>query len=199
METKMKGLLKGLRYISQIFDSKEAEMQIGFPTDVKHVAHIGWDSQNQASTNGPSWMNEYKSGEQTPQGSGHANLPSSGYSNNYQDREFTEDKQLTRPPRRTSSGDAASPKYDMQASSRQTQRRYSASSGTAGTSGEPDAPAVPKQSKRRKPKGSGISSGKSKSKGMVAAQEFEADEESAMPETGAARPQMITGRGDGDF
>uniref|UniRef100_A0A2N9G289 CRIB domain-containing protein n=1 Tax=Fagus sylvatica TaxID=28930 RepID=A0A2N9G289_FAGSY len=49
---KMKGLLKGLRYISQIFDNeKEPEMQIGFPTDVKHVAHIGWD--------GPS-MNEFK-------------------------------------------------------------------------------------------------------------------------------------------
>ncbi|KAJ1692423.1 hypothetical protein LUZ63_009121 [Rhynchospora breviuscula] len=198
MDTKMKGLLKGLRYISQIFDSKEAEMQIGYPTDVKHVAHIGWDSQNQASTNGPSWMTEYKSGEQTPQGSGHANLPSSGYSNNYQDRELTQDK-LTRPPRRNSSGDAASPKYDMQASSRQTQRRHSASSSTAGTSGEPDAPAVPKQSRRRKPKGSGISSGRSKSKGMVAAQELEADEESAMTGTGAARPQMITGRGDGYF
>ncbi|OMP11138.1 PAK-box/P21-Rho-binding protein [Corchorus olitorius] len=50
---KMKGLLKGLRYISQIFDNeKEPEMQIGLPTDVKHVAHIGWD--------GPS-MNEFKS------------------------------------------------------------------------------------------------------------------------------------------
>jgi P21-Rho-binding domain len=36
-------------------DSKEPEMQIGYPTDVKHVAHIGWD--NQASNNGPSWVN----------------------------------------------------------------------------------------------------------------------------------------------
>ncbi|KAF4358191.1 CRIB domain-containing protein RIC6 [Cannabis sativa] len=56
---KMKGLLKGLRYISQIFDNeKEPEMQIGFPTDVKHVAHIGWDGP---SVNSPSWMNEFKS------------------------------------------------------------------------------------------------------------------------------------------
>ncbi|XP_038888498.1 CRIB domain-containing protein RIC7-like [Benincasa hispida] len=55
---KMKGLLKGLRYISQIFDNeKEPEMQIGFPTDVKHVAHIGWDGP---SVNSPSWMNEFK-------------------------------------------------------------------------------------------------------------------------------------------
>ncbi|XP_021888534.1 CRIB domain-containing protein RIC6-like [Carica papaya] len=55
---KMKGLLKGLRYISQIFDNeKEPEMQIGYPTDVKHVAHIGWDGP---SVNSPSWMNEFK-------------------------------------------------------------------------------------------------------------------------------------------
>ncbi|KAG1359739.1 CRIB domain-containing protein RIC10 [Cocos nucifera] len=60
MATKMKGLLKGLRYISQIFDpdTKEQEMQIGYPTDVKHVAHIGWDGP---SVNGPSWMNEFQS------------------------------------------------------------------------------------------------------------------------------------------
>ncbi|KAK3193497.1 hypothetical protein Dsin_024807 [Dipteronia sinensis] len=55
---KMKGLLKGLRYISQMFENeKEADMQIGFPTDVKHVAHIGWDGP---SVNSPSWMNEFK-------------------------------------------------------------------------------------------------------------------------------------------
>lgn len=29
-------------------------MQIGYPTDVKHVAHIGWDSQ--ATNNNPSWV-----------------------------------------------------------------------------------------------------------------------------------------------
>ncbi|KDP26504.1 hypothetical protein JCGZ_17662 [Jatropha curcas] len=66
---KMKGLLKGLRYISQIFDNeKEPEMQIGYPTDVKHVAHIGWDGP---SVNSPSWMNEFKgegNGEAKPNG-----------------------------------------------------------------------------------------------------------------------------------
>ncbi|XP_060177845.1 CRIB domain-containing protein RIC6-like [Lycium barbarum] len=57
MTTKVKGLLKGLRYISQIFDEeKEKEIQIGFPTDVKHVAHIGWDGP---STDNPSWMKEF--------------------------------------------------------------------------------------------------------------------------------------------
>ncbi|CAN4078312.1 unnamed protein product [Withania somnifera] len=38
---------------------KEREIEIGYPTDVKHVAHIGWDGQ---SGNAPSWMNEFKTG-----------------------------------------------------------------------------------------------------------------------------------------
>ncbi|KMZ64737.1 CRIB domain-containing protein RIC7 [Zostera marina] len=60
MNLKMKGLLKGLRYISHIFEpaEKEQEMQIGNPTDVKHVAHIGSDGP---ATNPPAWMDEYKS------------------------------------------------------------------------------------------------------------------------------------------
>ncbi|CAN6479528.1 unnamed protein product [Victoria cruziana] len=61
MGTKMKGLLKGLRYISHIFEPNEKgerEMEIGYPTDVKHVAHIGWDGP---SVNNPSWMSEFRS------------------------------------------------------------------------------------------------------------------------------------------
>ncbi|XP_015887869.3 CRIB domain-containing protein RIC7 [Ziziphus jujuba] len=65
MTTKVKGLLKGLRYISQIFDEKEEEMQIGFPTDVKHVAHIGCDGP---SANTPSWMNDFKSSSEVSSG-----------------------------------------------------------------------------------------------------------------------------------
>ncbi|PNT61899.1 hypothetical protein BRADI_5g22600v3 [Brachypodium distachyon] len=42
---KMKGIFKGFKIISQIFAAKEEqEMEIGSPTDVKHVAHIGWNS-----------------------------------------------------------------------------------------------------------------------------------------------------------
>ncbi|OAY79478.1 CRIB domain-containing protein RIC7, partial [Ananas comosus] len=33
-------------------------MEIGLPTDVKHVAHIGWDSP--ATGTAPAWMNEFK-------------------------------------------------------------------------------------------------------------------------------------------
>ncbi|KAK4747326.1 hypothetical protein SAY87_026363 [Trapa incisa] len=60
MSTKEKGLLKGLRYISQMFDNeKRQEIQIGNPTDVKHVAHIGWDGPSTNSA--PTWMTEFKS------------------------------------------------------------------------------------------------------------------------------------------
>ncbi|CAN6203737.1 unnamed protein product [Urochloa humidicola] len=73
MSTKMKkGILKPFRYISNMMDGKEPEMQIGFPTDVKHVAHIGWDgpgSTNNTTTTttnnnaggAPSWMKDYHS------------------------------------------------------------------------------------------------------------------------------------------
>ncbi|CAK8543617.1 unnamed protein product [Lathyrus sativus] len=59
-DNKMKGLVKGLKFISQIFDNseKEQEIEIGDPTDVKHVAHIGWDGPTE---NAPSWMSEYNS------------------------------------------------------------------------------------------------------------------------------------------
>ncbi|GAV90384.1 PBD domain-containing protein [Cephalotus follicularis] len=57
MANKIKGIYKGFKYISQIFVVKEREMDIGCPTDVKHVAHIGWDGP---SGSGPTWMNEFK-------------------------------------------------------------------------------------------------------------------------------------------
>ncbi|CAN4102035.1 unnamed protein product [Withania somnifera] len=57
MGTKVKCLFKGLRYISQVFDeNKEKDIQIGFPTDVQHVGHVGWDGK---SVDKPSW--EFKS------------------------------------------------------------------------------------------------------------------------------------------
>ncbi|KAL6564076.1 hypothetical protein OROHE_005316 [Orobanche hederae] len=83
MATKMKGLFKGLRYISQIFEEeKDQEMQIGFPTDVKHVAHIGWDGPSATAVDSsPSWMKEFKS----PTGFQSAPLDSNG--NNREDPE----------------------------------------------------------------------------------------------------------------
>ncbi|KAJ1423766.1 CRIB domain [Sesbania bispinosa] len=57
MATTFKGIYKSFKYITQIFVVKERELEIGYPTDVKHVAHIGWDGP---SGTGPSWMNDFK-------------------------------------------------------------------------------------------------------------------------------------------
>ncbi|XP_048560842.1 CRIB domain-containing protein RIC7-like [Triticum urartu] len=66
MSTKMKkGILRPFRYFSNIMDAKEQELQIGFPTDVKHVAHIGWDGPSvpnkEKEAGAPSWMKDYHS------------------------------------------------------------------------------------------------------------------------------------------
>lgn len=48
-------LVKSLKSISQYLvfhdeeDEEELEMEIGYPTDVQHVAHIGWDGFNGVS------------------------------------------------------------------------------------------------------------------------------------------------------
>ena len=84
---KMKGFLKGFKYFSQIFGKgmnltfplyffispylsltislhfrvsgyKEQEMEIGYPTDVRHITHIGWNS---SSAHAPSWVSDYPS------------------------------------------------------------------------------------------------------------------------------------------
>ncbi|CAL1396303.1 unnamed protein product [Linum trigynum] len=67
MTTKVKGLFKGLRYTisHNIFDEKEPEFEIGLPTDVKHVAHIGSDGPSSTT---PSWMNEFKSSPESMSG-----------------------------------------------------------------------------------------------------------------------------------
>ncbi|OIW06908.1 hypothetical protein TanjilG_19557 [Lupinus angustifolius] len=57
MATKFKGIYKSFKHITQIFVVKEREMEIGYPTDVKHVAHIGLDG---LSGSEPSWMNDFE-------------------------------------------------------------------------------------------------------------------------------------------
>ncbi|CAD5316030.1 unnamed protein product [Arabidopsis thaliana] len=59
MATRFKGLYnKSFKCFSDIFDvEEEEEMEIGYPTDVRHVSHIGWDS---SSSSAPSWLHEFK-------------------------------------------------------------------------------------------------------------------------------------------
>ncbi|KAM3343698.1 CRIB domain-containing protein RIC10 isoform X2 [Capsicum galapagoense] len=59
MGNKMKGIFKGFKFIFNNFAVKEMELEIGCPTDVKHVAHIGCDGP---SGNAPSWMSQFKKG-----------------------------------------------------------------------------------------------------------------------------------------
>ncbi|GMY27095.1 CRIB domain-containing protein RIC5-like [Fagus crenata] len=180
MATKVKSLLKGLRYISHIFDEKEPEMQIGFPTDVKHVAHIGWDGP---STNTPSWIREYKSTQEESAGV-----------DSHQDKKLTGaaiHESLLRNIRSTGSGlspvssprwrldeakqtrhhrsrdvSADSPSRDSTHTTRHMRQHRNSSQDNDSPS--QDLPAVPKHTRRRKSKGSsgGTSARSSRSKGQ---------------------------------
>ncbi|KAG6647453.1 CRIB domain-containing protein RIC4 [Carya illinoinensis] len=56
-------LFKGFKNFSQLFVYKEdleeleMEMEIGCPTDVKHVTHIGWDGSDSAANPMMGWEN----------------------------------------------------------------------------------------------------------------------------------------------
>ena len=191
MTATMKGLLKGLRYISQIFensDEDEPEMQIGNPTDVKHVAHIGWDGPSASS---PSWINDFKA----PSESASAPLSFPQKNETLLTRRHSEDvlgnKPLEIPPRRFPSLDDPSPDAPPE-DRRQSRRRHSAggsinspgrdipnghkprkhqhnsSLGLDPTSnGAPSPPSIPKKTRKKKPKDkessvNGVTDGSSK-------------------------------------
>ncbi|XP_074319122.1 CRIB domain-containing protein RIC4-like [Silene latifolia] len=58
-------LLTSLKRVSRIFvykiemdeEENEGEMEIGYPTDVKHLTHIGWDGSTTVSKAGKQWEN----------------------------------------------------------------------------------------------------------------------------------------------
>ncbi|KAL5702345.1 hypothetical protein ACHQM5_027574 [Ranunculus cassubicifolius] len=177
MTATMKGLLKGLRYISQIFensDEDEPEMQIGNPTDVKHVAHIGWDGP---SVNSPSWMNDFK----TPNESESAPLSVPPKNDTLITRRNSEDvlgnKPLEIPPRRFPSLDDPSP--EAPEDRKHSRRRHSAGGSInspgrdianghkprkhqhhsslgigvdTASNGAPSPPSIPKKTRKKKPK-----------------------------------------------
>ncbi|XP_008794628.3 CRIB domain-containing protein RIC4-like [Phoenix dactylifera] len=46
-------LIKSFKSLSQLFEiykEDDEEMEIGFPTDVQHVSHVGWDGFNNVSS-----------------------------------------------------------------------------------------------------------------------------------------------------
>ncbi|XP_041001310.1 CRIB domain-containing protein RIC5-like [Juglans microcarpa x Juglans regia] len=185
MATKVKGLLKGLRYISQIFDEqKEPDMQIGYPTDVKHVAHIGWDGPS-ANNNTPSWMSEFESTPEVSSRSldtfGEAKLTSedtkrtgagiqesllrqiksTGNASPANSPRWSLDApKQSRRQRSTDAVSSDSPSQDSPGSTRHARRNRKLNLGNDSPS--QDLPAVPKHSRRRKSKGSS-GSGSSKS------------------------------------
>ncbi|XP_047309456.1 CRIB domain-containing protein RIC10-like [Impatiens glandulifera] len=114
----MKGLFKGLRFISQVFDEKEdEEIQIGFPTDVKHVAHIGCDD---SSTKPPDWMNGFK---QTAEGSGNDDVNPNPTSSNTQGQDNTKTEQVNNP-----SGSPTATRSSKSKKTKQTKQHHSLSS-----------------------------------------------------------------------
>ncbi|XP_072980815.1 CRIB domain-containing protein RIC6-like [Typha angustifolia] len=158
-------------------------MQIGYPTDVKHVAHIGWDgpSVNNAQ---PAWMNEFRSATLSASLSGDGGdvavrINGEGGGSDPVARDLQERKPSRTSRRNSSSGspNAESPNREREHSSRgirQSRRHVSAgtesldspegsrrsrtSRSVAGSVGSPDSllqdgPALPRQSRRRKPKG----------------------------------------------
>ncbi|KAB5537661.1 hypothetical protein DKX38_015194 [Salix brachista] len=158
MTTKVKGLLRGLRYISQIFDEKEQEMQIGLPTDVKHVAHIGWDGP---SENPPSWMNEFASPPEAL----------SGTSNSKEVKNLSTDSTLegqTEKPKhssRRSSGSASSHlnSPDRRSSDSSKHSRHQASSITSSPLNSPSD--APKSSRRHRSSNKSMDSPREESSG----------------------------------
>ncbi|XP_058101561.1 CRIB domain-containing protein RIC7-like isoform X2 [Magnolia sinica] len=175
MTTKMKGLFKGLRYISQIFDPncKEHEMQIGHPTDVKHVAHIGWDGP---SVNPPTWMNEYRSGPETSSAPPSSAVEGKDSPANWAPEDIgmeasptPELPDLPKPSRRNQSSGSSSRSQSRDSSDAPRQPRRHQNSSNSIDSMATDLPAVPKSSRRKKSKGSSSGgstrSGRSKAQG----------------------------------
>ncbi|RDX67796.1 CRIB domain-containing protein RIC6, partial [Mucuna pruriens] len=144
---------------------KEEEFQIGLPTDVKHVAHIGSDDP---SANAPSWMTEYKGGKEPPSGNdsggeqdknssnSKANknrqmIPKSRHSSIDNDPNAPKPRS-TRRQQRTSDPSAESSNNESSGGSRHRRTRRSSNNGTDSSSQE--LPPAGTRTHRRKSKNS---------------------------------------------
>ncbi|PVH47344.1 hypothetical protein PAHAL_4G041800 [Panicum hallii] len=77
MAMTIKGIFRGLKIIAQIFTvQREHEIEIGYPTDVRYVSHIGFG----ASGSCPSWMSEFRVEEVAAAAGGGASVSSAAQS-----------------------------------------------------------------------------------------------------------------------
>ncbi|KHG16177.1 Uridylate kinase [Gossypium arboreum] len=146
-------------------------MQIGNPTDVKHVAHIGMDGP---SANKPSWMNEFNSAEElssdtlannlqeTPSAAGdHESLPPTSNEKPKKTRckasiENGTAVESSKVSEKGSRGNRSS-NNSMDSPARESSsqgRRHSNRSSNGSESPSQDLPDIPKKSRRKKSKAS---------------------------------------------
>ncbi|KAJ6430228.1 hypothetical protein OIU84_021604 [Salix udensis] len=163
MTTKVKGLLRGLRYISQIFDEKEQEMQIGFPTDVKHVAHIGCDGPS--ATNAPTWMNEFNSPPELPCGTSNSKEEVKSLSTDPHSEDTTQTEKPKHRSRRSSgSGSSLLNSPDRRSAADSSRNsRHQASSSTGSPLNSPRGTDAPKSSRRHRSSNKSMDSPKGES------------------------------------
>ncbi|KAJ8558166.1 hypothetical protein K7X08_004932 [Anisodus acutangulus] len=166
-------------------------MQIGLPTDVKHVAHIGWDGP---SVDTPSWMKEFKEPGKFHTAPLGPPLGSNDHPDNrscvsedagadanqkYKNANSSlpdDQPEVSKTSRRhssseTGSGSTSSPKKSRSSrrnkessdgSSRSTRHSRPASGGAGSDSPERDLPDIPKKTRRKKSKeDAGVGSGSS--------------------------------------
>ncbi|MFS7930449.1 putative CRIB domain-containing protein [Helianthus anomalus] len=149
MATKVKGFFKGLKNISDIFDEEEEpEIQIGMPTDVKHVAHIGADGP---ATESPSWMKGFNEGR-SQSGPMESSGNKEGIKNHRSTRSeiFTRDvpdvSKTSRHRRRRSMDNSSD--ADSQSSTKSNPRRHRIRRSRE----KGNLPDIPKRSRRKKSK-----------------------------------------------
>ncbi|KAG6764575.1 hypothetical protein POTOM_032049 [Populus tomentosa] len=145
-------------------DEKEREMQIGFPTDVKHVAHIGCDGPS--ATNAPSWMNEFNSPPELLCVTSNSKEEVKGLPTDPP----VEDTIQTEKPRqrsRRSSGSASSllNSPDRRSSDSSRNSRHQSSSSTGSPLNSPRGTDAPKSYRRRRSSNKSMDSPKGESSG----------------------------------
>ncbi|XP_044500037.1 CRIB domain-containing protein RIC5 [Mangifera indica] len=155
MSSVIKSILKGLRFIAQLFESKEEpEMQIGLPTDVKHVSHIGLDG---SSANEPSWMAGFKSVEEVAKEPSNSSSDTKKSEKNLTpegNQDSKNQKPKTKSRRKSSTGSLGSPLCSpkMGIETEFDSPRGNQKSNLSIESSSQDSAGNPKQSRRKKTK-----------------------------------------------